>query len=87
MARGYWLEHIFVLPEHIGKGIGTLLVSHAKEEAGKLNCAVLRIFADSYAKGFYEKIGARFIRDVPSSIKGRSIPYFELPIRSGHMTV
>lgn len=78
VAKGYWLEHIFLRPEFIGKGIGRRLISHCKKEASGRGIKKLFIFSDPYSRGFYEKIGARFLHESPSSIKGRLIPVFEL---------
>lgn len=79
-SAGYWLEHMFILPEHIGQGIGTALMHHAKEQIRGLEGSVMRILVDPNAKGFYEKVGARYIKDVPSSIPGRTTPFFELAV-------
>ena len=79
-ATGYWLEHMFILPEHIGQGIGTALMRHAKEQVRSLRGSVMRILVDPNAKGFYEKMGARYIKDVLSSIPGRTTPFYELSV-------
>lgn len=80
VMKGYWLEHIFILPEYIGKGIGSRLIEHAKSVCCDMGCKSLFIFSDPHARGFYERIGAKFIRESPSSIEGRIIPVFEMDI-------
>lgn len=76
----YYLEHIFVLPEFIGNGIGTHLMEHARVIAKAEEIKELKIMVDPYAKGFYEKIGARFIENISSNIEGRKIPLFEIKL-------
>lgn len=80
VMKGIWLEHIFILPEYIGKGIGTLLIQHAKVVCKDMDCSKLYIFSDPNSRGFYEKIGARFIKESPSSIEGRTVPVFQLDV-------
>ena len=78
--EGTWLEHMFIEPKQIGKGIGTLLMKHAGKVCSDRNVSTVRILADPHAKGFYEKSGAKFVRDVPSNIEGRTVAYFEWQI-------
>ncbi len=77
IQKGHWLEHIFIIPEYIGKKIGSALMEHAKNQCLSLNCNILRIMADPHSKNFYQKIGAEFIKEIPSNIEGRKICYFE----------
>lgn len=80
VSKGFWLEHIFILPEFIGQGIGTDLIANAKDICAKTNIDHLYIFSDPNAKGFYDKIGAKYINESPSSIEGRTVSLFELEI-------
>ena len=80
IEEGAWLEHMFIEPSHIGKGIGTLLMKHAEQVCSDRNIFTVRILADPNAKGFYEKSGAIFVRDVPSNIEGRTVAYFKWQI-------
>ncbi|AFQ44275.1 GNAT family N-acetyltransferase [Desulfosporosinus meridiei] len=80
LKKGFWLEHIFISPEFIGWGIGTQLISAAKSICIKGNIDGLFVLSDPYAKGFYEKMGAKYKGEVPSSIKGRTVALFELKI-------
>ncbi len=75
LEAGMWLDHMFVLPEDIGHGIGRALFLHFSNllAARKIHC--LRILADPHARGFYEKMGCRFIDEYPSTIEGRTTPY------------
>ncbi len=78
VKKGYWLEHIFILPEHHKKGIGSVLVRHAKEQSKLIGAKKLLIFVDPFAEGFYNKIGALFIQHSKSSIPGRKLPVYAL---------
>jgi GNAT superfamily N-acetyltransferase len=78
VKKGFWLEHIFIMPEFHKSGIGRLLTDHAKETARKLEIGELWIFVDPFATGFYEKIGAEYQYESKSSIKNRLIPVYKL---------
>lgn len=74
VPRGYWLDHMFVLPKFHGNGIGSKMLQHALNTSPES----LQIFVDPYAIGFYEKHGATFWYNSPSSIHGREIPVYRL---------
>jgi GNAT superfamily N-acetyltransferase len=78
IMQGYWLEHIFIRPMFMRKGIGLILIEHAKRYCRRNSIDFLFIFSDPYAKGFYEKIGAQYIDEYPSSIVGRNVALFKL---------
>lgn len=75
LQAGLWLEHMFVAPEHIGRGIGRALFNHCRQRLSERREHCLRILADPYARKFYEKMGCRYIQEYPSSIAGRTTPY------------
>jgi GNAT superfamily N-acetyltransferase len=77
VKNGFWLDHMFILPENIGQGVGTLLCRHIVKICPQLGCSKLLIFVDSNSKGFYDKVGATYIEEVPSSIEGRTVSFFE----------
>jgi GNAT superfamily N-acetyltransferase len=59
---GIYLEDLFVVPEHRGKGVGRLLLAKlahiaVERKCGRLEWAVLDWNRD--AIGFYERLGAR----------------------------
>jgi GNAT superfamily N-acetyltransferase len=54
-----WLDNLWVLPEHIGHGIGKQLFQHALEQGRTQNVSILKIEADPNAQSFYERMGAR----------------------------
>lgn len=80
VRKGFWLEHIFIKPEFIGKRVGTKLVGFAKDLCKQKKIECLNIFSDPNAKGFYDKVGARYIEESPSSIVGRTVSLYELVI-------
>ena len=65
------LDHLWVLPEWIGKGIGRRLLAHALGRAAALNIATIEIVSDPNAEAFYLKAGARKIGEVLSTIEGQ----------------
>ncbi len=80
VQQGFWLEHVFIKPDFHGRGIGRLLVNHAKEFCRQQGISSLLIFVDPFATGFYKKLGAKFLYDSKSSIPNRTIPVYELKI-------
>jgi GNAT superfamily N-acetyltransferase len=72
------LDHIYVQPEFIGKKIGSTLFEHAKALAKQKGYGELMAFVDPNAKGFYEKMAAKYLHDIPSNIPGRNIPVFRI---------
>jgi GNAT superfamily N-acetyltransferase len=52
------LEHLWVLPEVMGQGIGRSLFAHARARAKALGYRALEIEADPNAEGFYRQMGA-----------------------------
>jgi len=82
VKKGFWLEHLFVKPSFQKKGIGRMLMEHALNYCEENWIDELRIFVDPNAVGFYEKMGAKFIENSPSSIEGREIPVYFFIINS-----
>ena len=52
-----WIENLWVLPEHMGKGIGKHLFLDALSRSRSKGYRTLRLEADPNAAGFYEKMG------------------------------
>ena len=78
ITKGVWLEHMFILPQHIGIGIGKTMFNHLRRRCCQLGIRELGILADPNAKGFYEKMGCEYKYEYPSTIKGRTTPYLQL---------
>lgn len=71
------IEHMWVLPEHIGKGLGKQLFEHAKNSAMRNGARGLRVESDPHAEGFYMKMGMKRVGEIESSIPGRMLPILE----------
>jgi len=65
------LEHMWILPEFIGTGLGRRLFVHARDRASILNLGELELSADPNAEGFYQHMGAVRIGEVRSEIDGQ----------------
>lgn len=76
LRQGLWLDHMFVRPKFTGQRVGKALMNHAKNLAASQNHTILYLLADPNAKGFYEKQGCTFDRDVPSNIPDRTVSLF-----------
>ena len=69
---------MFVDPSAIGGGIGRALFDEAVKLARRLGYRRMTILADVNAAPFYERMGARFLRRMPSdAIPGRTLPFYE----------
>jgi len=80
VKKGFWMEHLFIKPSFQHKGIGKKLMKHALTYCEENWIDELKIFVDPNAIGFYEKMGATFIQNSPSSIEGREIPVYGFTI-------
>lgn len=72
------LEHFWVLPARMGAGVGRRLFEHAVECCRAIGVPRLWINADPNAEGFYRRMGARRVGEVPSTPAGRTLPRLEL---------
>lgn len=78
------LALMFVEPTAMGGGTGRLLFEAAVGLARKLGYPRMTILADVNAARFYERMGARFLRNEPSdAIPGRVLPFYEYDLTSG----
>ncbi len=60
--EGHWmLEHLWVEPRWMGRGVGRKLYEHAVASARQFDVSEFRIEADPNAEGFYLRMGARRI--------------------------
>lgn len=81
IEHGFWLDHMFIKPKYHKKGLGRKSFEDIRHlYNNKLIENTFRIFVDPNAIGFYEKMGAKFIRMSDSSIKDRRIPVYEYSI-------
>jgi GNAT superfamily N-acetyltransferase len=66
------LEHMWIDPKQMGKGIGRALFQHVQTRAKEVGAPMLELSADPNAEKFYERMGARRIGDVPADMLGHS---------------
>ena len=79
----HWqLDHLWVLPEHQGHGLGSRLFDTALEVVRARRPGLLRIEAEPFALGFYERCGARQVGTIPAPVLGtpRELPLLELAV-------
>ena len=76
------LEHLWVSPDYIGKGIGAALFKHMLARCRELGVRVLRIESDPNAQGFYEYLGAKKIGEIVGEVDGqpRVLPLLEMKL-------
>lgn len=74
------LDHLWVTPERMGRGIGRDLFRHAVGTARASGAARLEIDSDPHAEEFYRWMGARRIGEVAADVDGvrRVLPRLEL---------
>lgn len=74
------LEHLWILPAYMGKGIGRALFEHALARCREMECQVLEIVSDPNAQGFYERMGAKKVGVSLGEVDGelRSLPILEI---------
>ncbi|MFL6289726.1 MAG: GNAT family N-acetyltransferase [Thermoanaerobaculia bacterium] len=65
------LEHFWVRPAAMGKGLGRLLFEHARAVAGSAGASGLAIDADPNAEAFYLHMGAVRVGEIRSEIDGQ----------------
>ena len=78
------LDALFVDPPAIGSGAGRALFGAAVRLARSLGARRMTVLADPNAASFYQRMGARFLRNAPSdAIPGRVLPLYEYDLTSG----
>ena len=75
LTAGVWLEHMFVHPNSIGHGVGTLLFNHMCRIVDERGDNLIHLLADPHARLFYEKMGCEYQGECSSTIPGRTTPY------------
>ena len=78
-----WLDHLWIAPEHMGRGIGRALFAFAEHEAQGAGFGRLMIESDPHAAGFYLRQGATACGHAITSVDGRRrlLPLFTKPLR------
>jgi GNAT superfamily N-acetyltransferase len=70
----WWLADLWIEPAWIGKGVGARLFRHGARHAQRAGAKRLEWEAEPNSIGFYEKMGARYLRDSEQSEWGRILP-------------
>jgi GNAT superfamily N-acetyltransferase len=87
IADGLLLDNFFLLPAHIGSGLGRLMWNEAVRRAGAAGVGRMTLEADPNAAGFYERMGARRTGSVRAPDTGRELPLYEMKLnREGGRT-
>jgi N-acetylglutamate synthase-like GNAT family acetyltransferase len=73
------LDHLWVAPAAMGRGLGTQLFRLAADRARELGAERLEWGAEPNAVGFYEKVGGRKLRDEVTEW-GRLAPWMGLEL-------
>ena len=76
------LEHLWILPAYMGKGIGRALFEHALARCREMQCQELEIVSDPNAQGFYERMGEKKVGVSLGEVDGelRSLPIMEITL-------
>ena len=69
----YEIEHLWVLPEYIGKGYGRELLNKSLEMIAPGRKDII-VTADPHAEDFYRKFGFKTVKSVESTSPGRFLP-------------
>ena len=68
------LKSLFVLPSHIGKGLGRLLMHHFLDQASAAPLDTIVLDADPHAEEFYRRFDFQTVSLKPTSVTGRFLP-------------
>jgi N-acetylglutamate synthase-like GNAT family acetyltransferase len=74
------LEHLWIRPAWLHRGVGTLLINHALAPALEGRAPPVRVVADPHAAGFYEHHGGVRTDSVAAPLQGmpdRMLPVYE----------
>ena len=77
------LDHLWVQPNSIGRGVGRRLLQHAIDHAREHGVTAIEIEADPNAESFYQHMGARRVRVNRSEIEGqpRELPVMRMDLQ------
>ena len=78
------LEHLWVHPDAMGRGLGRQLYERALQRARQLGMRRMELWADPNAVPFYEHLGARHVGDHHGEVLGlpRVLPIYAVDIDS-----
>jgi ribosomal protein S18 acetylase RimI-like enzyme len=75
-SDGIHLDHLWILPAVMRRGIGRALFEHAVNQARAAGFDLIKIEADPNAAGFYERMGAQRVGTSIGEVEGekRELP-------------
>ncbi|MDP9098527.1 MAG: GNAT family N-acetyltransferase [Verrucomicrobiota bacterium] len=78
-SDGIHLDHLWIIPAAMRRGIGRALFEHAVNQARAADFDLIKIEADPNAEGFYERMGAQRIGTNVRELEGekRELPLME----------
>jgi GNAT superfamily N-acetyltransferase len=78
-ADGIHLDHLWIVPAAMRRGIGRALFEHAAAQARNLGFTKIKIEADPNAEEFYRRMGAKRVGTSRSEMEGerRDLPLLE----------
>jgi ribosomal protein S18 acetylase RimI-like enzyme len=84
-SNGLHLDHLWILPEAMRRGIGCALFEHAVGQAAAAGFNAIQIEADPNAEGFYQRMGAKRIGQSIGDVCGeaRELPLLEYRVEAG----
>lgn len=74
------VEHLWLLPEFLNKGYGTQTIKEIKRISKEEGFKYIEVFAEPNTNEFYEKMGAECVRTVLTTVPGRMMSVFHLPV-------
>ena len=75
------LDHLWLLPEAIGRGFGARAFAEIEKECVSLGIAAFEIVSDPNAEGFYLGRGAERVGETVSVPQGRMLPRLRYRVR------
>ncbi|MBS7252352.1 GNAT family N-acetyltransferase [Flavobacterium branchiicola] len=72
------LDNLFILPEYIGKGLGSFLMNDFLERMRNEKCKRVILDSEPNAEQFYQKMGFEKIGEFETSIKNRFMSIMEM---------
>jgi GNAT superfamily N-acetyltransferase len=69
---GLHLDHLWILPRAMRRGVGRALFEHAVATASRLGSNLIKIEADPNAEGFYKRMGATRVGAACSEVCGEA---------------
>lgn len=74
------IDHFWLVPEFIGKGMGTEIFRFIKKVGIENGYKFLQLTSEPHANGFYSKMGGKIIHSKESKIKNRFLCVFEFEL-------